>query len=93
MRLTGASSSDSDSESLAFRSKPGAMPQAQKKTTSVSLTIGSSSPKTGVTTAVIQPLSAPVQQALEGLQGALSPVGGRAAPHMGRLFLVCVFRV
>lgn len=38
------------------------MPQAQKKTTSVSLTIGSSSPKTGVTTAVIQPLSVPVQQ-------------------------------
>uniref|UniRef100_A0A8C9KG67 Palladin n=1 Tax=Panthera tigris altaica TaxID=74533 RepID=A0A8C9KG67_PANTA len=38
------------------------MPQAQKKTTSVSLTIGSSSPKTGVTTAVIQPLSIPVQQ-------------------------------
>uniref|UniRef100_A0A8C0JQ12 Palladin n=1 Tax=Canis lupus dingo TaxID=286419 RepID=A0A8C0JQ12_CANLU len=36
---------------------------AQKKTTSVSLTIGSSSPKTGVTTAVIQPLSVPVQQA------------------------------
>ncbi|KAL0593743.1 Palladin, partial [Plecturocebus cupreus] len=38
------------------------LPKAQKKTTSVSLTIGSSSPKTGVTTAVIQPLSVPVQQ-------------------------------
>ncbi|XP_006864598.1 PREDICTED: palladin [Chrysochloris asiatica] len=60
--IEGASSSDSDSESLTFKSKPGAMPQAQKKTTSVSLTIGSSSPKTGVTTAVIQPLSVPVQQ-------------------------------
>ncbi|KAF6096003.1 palladin, cytoskeletal associated protein [Phyllostomus discolor] len=60
--IEGASSTDSDSESLAFLSKPGAMPQAQKKTTSVSLTIGSSSPKTGVTTAVIQPLSVPVQQ-------------------------------
>uniref|UniRef100_A0A8D2AHH0 Palladin n=1 Tax=Sciurus vulgaris TaxID=55149 RepID=A0A8D2AHH0_SCIVU len=60
--IEGASSSDSDSESLAFKSKAGAMPQAQKKTTSVSLTIGSSSPKTGVTTAVIQPLSVPVQQ-------------------------------
>uniref|UniRef100_A0A671ECA6 Palladin n=1 Tax=Rhinolophus ferrumequinum TaxID=59479 RepID=A0A671ECA6_RHIFE len=60
--IEGASSSDSDSENLAFKSKPGAMPQAQKKTTSVSLTIGSSSPKTGVTTAVIQPLSVPVQQ-------------------------------
>ncbi|XP_025240390.1 palladin isoform X2 [Theropithecus gelada] len=59
--IEGASSTDSDSESLAFKSKAGAMPQAQKKTTSVSLTIGSSSPKTGVTTAVIQPLSVPVQ--------------------------------
>ncbi|KAM6220492.1 palladin isoform 2-T2 [Rhynchocyon petersi] len=60
--IEGATSSDSDSESSAFKSKPGAMPQAQKKTTSVSLTIGSSSPKTGVTTAVIQPLSVPAQQ-------------------------------
>ncbi|XP_019521043.1 PREDICTED: palladin [Hipposideros armiger] len=60
--IEGASSTDSDSENLAFNSKPGAMPQAQKKTTSVSLTIGASSPKTGVTTAVIQPLSVPVQQ-------------------------------
>nr|XP_055241741.1 palladin isoform X4 [Gorilla gorilla gorilla] len=60
--IEGASSTDSDSESLAFKSRAGAMPQAQKKTTSVSLTIGSSSPKTGVTTAVIQPLSVPVQQ-------------------------------
>lgn len=61
--IEGASSTDSDSESLSFISKAGAMPQAQKKTTSVSLTIGSSAPKTGVTTAVIQPLSVPVQQA------------------------------
>ncbi|XP_053441978.1 palladin isoform X6 [Nycticebus coucang] len=60
--IEGASSTDSDSESSAFKLKPGVMPQAQKKTTSVSLTIGASSPKTGVTTAVIQPLSAPIQQ-------------------------------
>uniref|UniRef100_H0VB41 Palladin n=1 Tax=Cavia porcellus TaxID=10141 RepID=H0VB41_CAVPO len=60
--IEGASSTDSDSENLVFKSKAGDMPQAQKKTTSVSLTIGSSSPKTGVTTAVIQPLSVPVQQ-------------------------------
>ncbi|XP_023439531.2 palladin isoform X2 [Dasypus novemcinctus] len=60
--IEGASSTDSDSESLAFKSKLGAMPQAQKKTTSVSFTIGSSSPKTGVTTAVTQPLSVPNQQ-------------------------------
>uniref|UniRef100_A0A8C3LCJ6 Palladin n=1 Tax=Chrysolophus pictus TaxID=9089 RepID=A0A8C3LCJ6_CHRPC len=60
--IEGASSTDSESESLIFKSKSGAMPQAQKKTTSVSLTIGPSSPKSGVTTAVIQPISVPSQQ-------------------------------
>ncbi|NXO55281.1 PALLD protein, partial [Aramus guarauna] len=60
--IEGASSTDSESESLIFKSKSGAMPQAQKKTTSVSLTIGSSTPKSGVTTAVIQPISLPSQQ-------------------------------
>uniref|UniRef100_A0A803WGE7 Palladin n=1 Tax=Ficedula albicollis TaxID=59894 RepID=A0A803WGE7_FICAL len=60
--IEGASSTDSESESLIFKLKSGAMPQAQKKTTSVSLTIGSSSPKSGVTTAVIQPISVPSQQ-------------------------------
>ncbi|XP_044537494.1 palladin [Gracilinanus agilis] len=80
--IEGASSSDSDSENLAFKSKAGDMPQAQKKTTSVSLTIGSSSPKTGVTTAVIQPISVPVQQVqsptsylcrLDGANSAYTP--------------------
>ncbi|NWY59091.1 PALLD protein, partial [Chionis minor] len=60
--IEGASSTDSESESLIFKSRSGAMPQAQKKTTSVSLTIGSSTPKSGVTTAVIQPISVPSQQ-------------------------------
>ncbi|NXP73688.1 PALLD protein, partial [Ramphastos sulfuratus] len=60
--IEGASSTDSETESLSFKSKSGAMPQAQKKTTSVSLTIGSSTPKSGVTTAVIQPISVPNQQ-------------------------------
>ncbi|NXP10563.1 PALLD protein, partial [Thinocorus orbignyianus] len=60
--IEGASSTDSESESLIFKTKSGAMPQAQKKTTSVSLTIGSSTPKSGVTTAVIQPISVPSQQ-------------------------------
>ncbi|CAJ0952475.1 unnamed protein product [Ranitomeya imitator] len=36
--------------------------RAQKKTTSVSLTIGPSSPKCGITTAIMQPISIPVQQ-------------------------------
>lgn len=40
--------------------------RAQKKTTSVSLTIGSSTPKSGVTTAVIQPISVPSQQVFLG---------------------------
>ncbi|XP_014734013.1 PREDICTED: palladin isoform X1 [Sturnus vulgaris] len=60
--IEGASSTDSESESLIFKLKSGAMPQAQKKSTSVSLTIGSSTPKSGVTTAVIQPISVPSQQ-------------------------------
>ncbi|XP_064273731.1 palladin isoform X5 [Passer domesticus] len=60
--IEGASSTDSESESLIFQLKSGAMPQAQKKSTSVSLTIGSSTPKSGVTTAVIQPISMPSQQ-------------------------------
>ncbi|XP_078533157.1 palladin isoform X3 [Lissotriton helveticus] len=38
------------------------MPQAQKKSTSVSLTIGSPSMMSGMTTTVIQPLSVPVQK-------------------------------
>ncbi|KAM8939680.1 palladin [Pelodytes ibericus] len=60
--VEGASSSDSEAEGFAFKSKPAAMPQAQKKTTSVSLTIGPSSPKCGITTAIMQPISLPVQQ-------------------------------
>ncbi|CAN2388723.1 Immunoglobulin C-2 Type [Pristimantis euphronides] len=54
-----ASSSDSESEGFSSKTKQGTMPQAQKKTTSVSLTIGPSSPKCGITTAIIQPISIP----------------------------------
>ncbi|XP_053559784.1 palladin isoform X2 [Bombina bombina] len=60
--VEGASSSDSETEDLAFKTKPGEMPQAQKKSTSVSLTIGPSSPKCGIITTVMQPISMPVQQ-------------------------------
>ncbi|XP_018098707.1 palladin isoform X2 [Xenopus laevis] len=60
--VEGASSSDSESESFALKSNQGAMPQVQKKTSSVSLTIGPSSPKCGITTAVMQPISIPVPQ-------------------------------
>uniref|UniRef100_A0A665TG74 Palladin n=1 Tax=Echeneis naucrates TaxID=173247 RepID=A0A665TG74_ECHNA len=44
--IEGASSSDSDGEGAASKSRSGIMPQVQKKTTSMSLTIHSSSPKT-----------------------------------------------
>ncbi|XP_047404490.1 palladin isoform X2 [Sciurus carolinensis] len=84
--IEGASSSDSDSESLAFKSKAGAMPQAQKKTTSVSLTIGSSSPKTGVTTAVIQPLSVPVQQVHSPTSYLCRPDGTTTTPYFPPVF-------
>ncbi|XP_062069601.1 palladin isoform X1 [Lepus europaeus] len=77
--IEGASSTDSDSEGLTFKAKAGAMPQAQKKTTSVSLTIGSSSPKTGVTTAVIQPLSVPVQRVHSPTAYLCRPEGTAAA--------------
>ncbi|XP_030627026.1 palladin isoform X2 [Chanos chanos] len=59
--IEGASSSDSDGEGSVAKSKPGAMPQAQKKTTSVSLTIRSSSPKSPEVqphrSTLVQPLS------------------------------------
>ncbi|KAM8874461.1 palladin isoform 4-T5 [Spinachia spinachia] len=44
--IEGASSSDSEGEGAASKSRSGAMPQVQKKMTSMSLTIRSSSPKT-----------------------------------------------
>uniref|UniRef100_A0A8C9AFE2 Palladin n=1 Tax=Prolemur simus TaxID=1328070 RepID=A0A8C9AFE2_PROSS len=58
---------------------------AQKKTTSVSLTIGASSPKTGVTTAVIQPLSVPVQQ-VQSPTSYLCRPDGTAAAHFPPVF-------
>ncbi|XP_033621445.1 palladin-like [Fukomys damarensis] len=77
--IEGASSTDSETENLAFKSKAGDMPQAQKKTTSVSLTIGSSSPKAGVTTAVIQPLSVPAPQVHSPTSYLCRPDGTTAA--------------
>ncbi|TNN38266.1 Palladin [Liparis tanakae] len=44
--IEGASSSDSEGEADESECRPGAMPQVQKKTTSLSLTIRSPSPKT-----------------------------------------------
>ncbi|XP_061440113.1 palladin isoform X4 [Rhineura floridana] len=81
--VEGASSSDSDSE--IFRSKSGGMPQAQKKSTSVSLTIGSSAPKAGITTAVIQPLSVPNHQ-VQSPTSYLCRLDGSKPSHAAPIF-------
>ncbi|KAM9831982.1 palladin isoform 1-T1 [Neosynchiropus ocellatus] len=64
--IEGASSSDSDSEGAASKTRTGTMPQLQKKTTSMSLTIRSSSPKTPeflpLRTTLVQSLSQPLQR-------------------------------
>lgn len=64
--IEGASSSDSEGEGAASKSRSGAMPQVQKKTTSMSLTIRSSSPKTPEVlphrTTLVQSLSQPPQR-------------------------------
>ncbi|XP_034169508.2 palladin isoform X3 [Pangasianodon hypophthalmus] len=63
--IEGASSSDSEGEGSVSKSKSGAMPQAQKKTASVSLTIRTSSPKSpdkpSLRSTLLQPLSQRVQ--------------------------------
>ncbi|KAI1888725.1 hypothetical protein AGOR_G00171690 [Albula goreensis] len=78
--IEGASSSDSETEGSGPKARPGAMPQVQKKTTSVSLTIRSASPKSPEATphrsTLVQPLSAPphrVQSPVSSLQGGDGP--------------------
>ncbi|XP_053178065.1 palladin isoform X3 [Scomber japonicus] len=68
--IEGASSSDSEGES-ASKSRSGTMPQVQKKTTSMSLTIRSSSPKT---TDVLPHRSTLVQSLSQPPQRMQSPV-------------------
>ncbi|KAM6920934.1 palladin isoform 3-T3 [Xenentodon cancila] len=64
--IEGASSSDSDGEGAGSKPRSGAMPQAQKKTTSMSLTIRSSSPKTSEVlphrSTLVQSMSQPPQR-------------------------------
>ncbi|XP_076582573.1 palladin isoform X1 [Chaetodon auriga] len=64
--IEGASSSDSEGEGAASSSRSGTMPQVQKKTTSMSLTIRSSSPKTPEVlphrSTLVQALSQPLQR-------------------------------
>ncbi|KAM7013277.1 palladin isoform 2-T2 [Tautogolabrus adspersus] len=64
--IEGASSSDSEGEGAASKSRSGNMPQVQKKMTSMSLTIRSSSPKTPevlpLRSTLVQSLSQPPQR-------------------------------
>ncbi|KAM4548456.1 palladin isoform 2-T2 [Odontesthes bonariensis] len=69
--IEGASSSDSEGEGAGSKSRSGAMPQGQKKTTSMSLTIRSSSPKTPE---VLPHRSTLVQSMSQPLQRMQSPV-------------------
>ncbi|KAM9848756.1 LOW QUALITY PROTEIN: palladin [Aulostomus maculatus] len=75
--IEGASSSDSDGEGAGSKSRSGNMPQVQKKTTSMSLTIRSSSPKTPEVlphrSTLVQSLSQPpqrIQSPVASLYGA-----------------------
>ncbi|XP_067838553.1 palladin isoform X3 [Heptranchias perlo] len=86
--IEGASSTDSEGEGDMFKSQAGAMPQAQKKSTSVSLTIGSHHSKgaTGATdvqqvrSTLVQTISIPAPQiqsptpCLQVQDGVSSPV-------------------
>uniref|UniRef100_UPI003AB0F721 palladin isoform X1 n=1 Tax=Centroberyx gerrardi TaxID=166262 RepID=UPI003AB0F721 len=76
--IEGASSSDSEGEGA--KSRSGAMPQVQKKTTSMSLTIRSSSPKTTDVlphrSTLVQSLSQPPQR----MQSPVSSLYGGEAP-------------
>ncbi|KAE8294491.1 Palladin SIH002 Sarcoma antigen NY-SAR-77 [Larimichthys crocea] len=69
--IEGASSSDSEGEGVVSKSRLGIMPQVQKKTTSMSLTIRSASPKT---TEVLPRRSTLVQALSQPLQRVQSPV-------------------
>lgn len=64
--IEGASSSDSDGEGAVSKSRSGTMPQVQKKTTSMSLTIRSASPKNPEVlphrSTLVQALSQPPQR-------------------------------
>uniref|UniRef100_A0A8C1GRD4 Palladin n=1 Tax=Cyprinus carpio TaxID=7962 RepID=A0A8C1GRD4_CYPCA len=64
--IEGASSSDSEGEGSVSKSRSGAMPQAQKKTSSVSLMIHTSSPKSPEAqphrSTLVQPLSSTPQR-------------------------------
>ncbi|XP_016311681.1 palladin isoform X3 [Sinocyclocheilus anshuiensis] len=79
--IEGTSSSDSEGEGSVSKSRSGAMPQAQKKTSSVSLTIHTSSPKSPEAqphrSTLVQPLSSKpqrVQSPVSSLYAGDAPV-------------------
>ncbi|XP_015201002.1 palladin isoform X1 [Lepisosteus oculatus] len=78
--IEGASSSDSEGEGSTLNAHTGGMPQAQKKTTSVSLTISSPTAKSPEVpphrSTLIQPLSAPAQR----VQSPVSSLSGQDGP-------------
>uniref|UniRef100_A0A3Q3QSY9 Palladin n=1 Tax=Monopterus albus TaxID=43700 RepID=A0A3Q3QSY9_MONAL len=78
--IEGVSSSDSEGEGAASKSRSGTMPQVQKKTTSMSLTIRSSSPKTSEVlpcrSTLVQSLSQPLQRMQSPVSSLYSEVSG-----------------
>ncbi|KAL2089856.1 hypothetical protein ACEWY4_014544 [Coilia grayii] len=82
--IEGASSSDSEGEGSGCKSKQGAMPQVQKKTTSVSLTIRSSPPKSPEVmphrSTLVQPLSITPQRVQSPVSSLYGADGLLAAP-------------
>ncbi|KAM6963262.1 palladin [Aplochiton taeniatus] len=84
--IEGASSSDSEGEGSVSKSRSGAMPQAQKKTTSMSLTIRSSSPKTPDVlphrSTLVQPLSQRTQRTQSPVSSLYAGDGPLSDPPM-----------
>uniref|UniRef100_A0A4W5KVA5 Ig-like domain-containing protein n=1 Tax=Hucho hucho TaxID=62062 RepID=A0A4W5KVA5_9TELE len=79
--IEGASSSDSEGEGSLTKSRAGVMPQSQKKTTSISLSIHSPSPKSPEAVphrfTLVQPISAPqhrMRSPVSSLHGGDGPV-------------------
>ncbi|XP_073672731.1 palladin [Garra rufa] len=82
--IEGASSSDSEGEGSVSKSRSGAMPQAQKKTSSVSLTIQTSSPKSPEAqphrSTLVQPLSTTPQRVQSPVSSLYASDGPVKAP-------------
>ncbi|KAK1796485.1 hypothetical protein P4O66_008919 [Electrophorus voltai] len=82
--IEGASSSDSEGEGSVTKSKSGAMPQVQKKTASVSLTIRTSPPKSpekvSHSTTLLQPLLSPPRRVQSPVPSQYTSDGYLPAP-------------